>query len=261
MVSITPLLSAFPSLMKAVSLTSFGALTARNGARSLNRLRPHLPRFVSIACLLSGLCFSASRVPSTPSPPDAIQLCPPSASAAVSLGNLTNTLDAPAYCGSDGAAAASTWLTTIDLPYHGKWIPPAASSAATSALDNSHSALLGVQEAGIAKSRQTSLPIVCATPDSGATASLTPVCKRLRNIKPCNEIFGSAEGQMAQASCIGDMPVIARAEGGALVRFTFTNVRCVPSFKYTLLSVTQLWQEQSVDARFRDLNRIEMPDS
>ena len=53
----------------------------------------------------------------------------------------------------------------------------------------------------------------------------------------------------------------ASAEGGALVRFTFTNMRCVPSFKYTLLSVTQLWQEQNVDARFRDLNRLEMPDS
>ena len=261
MVSITPLLAAFPSLMKAVSLASFGALTARNGARSLNRLRPHLPWLVSITCLLSSLCFSASQSPSTPPPPDAIQLCPPSASAAVSLGNLTNSLDAPAYCGSDGVAAASTWLTTVDLPYHGMWIPPVASSATATALVNSHSALLSAQEAGIAKSRQTSLPIVCATPDSGATASLTPVCKRLRNVKPCNEIFGSAEGQMAQASCMGDMPVIARAEGGALVRFTFTNVRCVPSFKYTLLSVTQLWQEQSVDARFRDLNRLEMPDS
>ena len=226
---------------------------------SLNRLRPHLPWLVSTACLLSGLCFGASQLPSTPLPPEVIQqLCPPTDSEAVNLGNLTNTFDAPAYCGSDGVAAASTWLTTVDLPYHGKWVSP---EEAIGAPVNSHSALLSAQEAGIAKSRQTSLPIVCATPDSGATASLTPVCKRLRHVKPCNEIFGSAEGQMAQASCIGDMPVIARAEGGALVRFTFTNVRCVPSFKYTLLSVTQLWQEQSVDARFRDLNRLEMPDS
>ena len=261
MVGITPLLAAFPSLMGAVSAASFGALTARNGAQSLSRLRPHLPWLVSVACLLSGLCFSASQTPSTPLPPDNIQLCPPSTSA-VSLGNLTNTLDAPAYCGTDGVAAAATWITTIDLPYNGKWVSPLAStSVASASLANSHSALLSAQEAGIAKSRQTSLPILCATPDSGATASLTPTCKRLRNVKPCSEIFGSAEGQMARASCIGDMPVIARAEGGALVRFTFTNVRCVPSFKYTLLSVTQLWQEQNVDARFRDLNRLEMPDS
>ena len=48
---------------------------------------------------------------------------------------------------------------------------------------------------------------------------------------------------------------------GEIISFTFTNVRCVPSFKYTLLSVRQLWHEQRIDARFRDLDHLELPDA
>ena len=39
------------------------------------------------------------------------------------------------------------------------------------------------------------------------------------------------------------------------------NVRYVPDFKYTLISVKQIWREQSIDARFRDLNHLELPPS
>ena len=75
-------------------------------------------------------------------------------------------------------------------------------------------------------------------------------------------IFGSAEGQIARATHIGSMPVIARASDGSLVRFAFTNVlRCVLRFKYTLLSVKSLWKEQNIDARFRDLDHLEFPAS
>ena len=41
--------------------------------------------------------------------------------------------------------------------------------------------------------------------------------------------------------------------------FTITNVRYVPSFKYTLVSVDQLWQEQRVDSRFKDLHYLQFP--
>ena len=52
-----------------------------------------------------------------------------------------------------------------------------------------------------------------------------------------------------------------RQKKGKLVRFSFTNVRCVPGFKYTLLSVTQLWEEQGIDARFADLKHLQFPPS
>ena len=42
---------------------------------------------------------------------------------------------------------------------------------------------------------------------------------------------------------------------------TLTNVREIPSYKFTLLSVTQMWEEQRIDARFRDLNHLELPES
>ena len=60
---------------------------------------------------------------------------------------------------------------------------------------------------------------------------------------------------------IGDMPVFAKCSDGRIVRAVFSNVRFVPDFSYTLLSVKQLWREQRVDARFRDLNHLELPKS
>jgi hypothetical protein len=39
----------------------------------------------------------------------------------------------------------------------------------------------------------------------------------------------------------------------------FRNVRCVPDFHYTLLSVTQLWEEQRIDAQFADSRSLRLP--
>lgn len=64
---------------------------------------------------------------------------------------------------------------------------------------------------------------------------------------------------MSHCEAIGDLPVYARDSSGAVVSFVLTNVRCVPSFKYTLLSVRQMWAEHRIDARFRDLERLELP--
>ena len=72
-------------------------------------------------------------------------------------------------------------------------------------------------------------------------------------------IFGDANGHITQATHIGDLPVVIPTSSGKLIDFSFTNVRCVPKFKYNLLSVTQLWDEQRVDARWRDLRRLELP--
>jgi hypothetical protein len=109
--------------------------------------------------------------------------------------------------------------------------------------------------------QSTGVPYVNATVDSGATASSTNDCKHLINTSACDEIFGDAQGRLSRATAIGDFPVIAQDSDGKLTSFTFTNVRCVPDFKYTLLSVNQLWEEQRVDCRWRDLQRVELPPS
>ena len=66
---------------------------------------------------------------------------------------------------------------------------------------------------------------------------------------------------MRLATHIGDLPVVARDRTGRPVRFTFTNVRHVPSFDYTLLSVDQIWAEQRVDSRFGDVRALVLPSS
>jgi hypothetical protein len=61
---------------------------------------------------------------------------------------------------------------------------------------------------------------------------------------------------IARATCIGDMPVLVCATDGSWHLLTFTNVRCVPGFKYTLLSVNQMWKEQNIDPLFADSRSI-----
>ena len=88
--------------------------------------------------------------------------------------------------------------------------------------------------------------------DSGCTAHVTFCAEWLVNLRPCNETFKAANGKLAKATAIGDLPVVARAEGGGLATFTIRDVRLVPEFGYTLLSVDQLWDTQRADARFAD---------
>lgn len=103
--------------------------------------------------------------------------------------------------------------------------------------------------------------VLAAHPDSGARHSMTPYAEALANTRPCCEVYVSASGERARATLIGDMPVVAKADDGRLVSFVLRNVRCVPAFKYTLLSVTQLWREQRVDVRFADTNALVLPPS
>jgi hypothetical protein len=102
---------------------------------------------------------------------------------------------------------------------------------------------------------------VSAHPDSGATGTITYDAGFLTNVRTCNETFTAAGGDVQRASCIGDMPVLALATDGAWYLITFRNVRCVPAFKYTLLSVSQMWAEQRIDARFADSRALVLPES
>lgn len=92
---------------------------------------------------------------------------------------------------------------------------------------------------------------------SGATASCTDSLQRLTKIRSCNEVFGDAGGLLAQARQMGNQLVTsARTSEEHFVSVTFTNVRHVPSYKFTLLSTTQMWDEQQFDARFADIQSL-----
>ena len=107
--------------------------------------------------------------------------------------------------------------------------------------------------------RSAMLPIFRAPIDSGCTASCTDSLERLVNVRKCNETFNVADGKTSACTAIGDMPVLIKDSSGKLSRFVFTNVRYVPDFKYTLLSVKQLWRDQQIKSRFADENELVFP--
>ena len=95
--------------------------------------------------------------------------------------------------------------------------------------------------------------------DSACAGSLTNKRSLLVNIRPCSERFVGSDGVVESAECIGDMPVLAVDGSGKIVKKTFTNVRCVPKFEFTLLSVVQLWEEQRIDSLFANLKHLQFP--
>ena len=150
-------------------------------------------------------------------------------------------------------------ILALDLPYNGEWSAAiqnynpepgtVANLLSASATALQQRALINVSDQAAKRSFDTKLPLIAASPDSGATASITDNCLNLQNSKPCDEIFGAANGAVTRCSCIGDMPIITRTTDGQLVRFKFTNVRCVPGFRYTLLSVTHRFGLSSASTR------------
>lgn len=160
--------------------------------------------------------------------------------------------------------------------YHGQWLPssdmssyvhppptrtPPPSEHVALAAPSSLPKLSGVKLPPSARlSLAERLVELCfhAAIDSGCTGSMTPDRRRLIDVKPCNETFKAANGTLARASCIGSMPALVKMSDGSAHMIIFTNVRCVPAFKYTLLSVTQLWREQSIDAKFANINALQL---
>ena len=98
----------------------------------------------------------------------------------------------------------------------------------------------------------SSLPVFHAALDSGCTGSCTGYLDRLINIRPCKEVYAQANGRLSYCQWKGDMPVYVKTSTGTIVSLTISNVRYVPDFKYTLLSVKQPLREQNIDARFCD---------
>lgn len=178
-------------------------------------------------------------------------------------------LDPGAHRPEGGASAVSR----ADLPYHGFYSARDDAGVLRMATTDghfdlvhpppaTHVALLEDSNRSAQKLAAASrLPVFNATVDTGCTASATERCDRLVNVRPWSEVFAAANGHLAKTTGIGDLPVLARASDGSLLSFSFTNVRCVTSFKSTLLSERQMWKEQGIRARFADDRCLELPAS
>ena len=125
----------------------------------------------------------------------------------------------------------------LPVPYRGPWSPGQDASDCLEPHEPSDFvnerrktplvALISSNDRAIALTKQYGLPIIVASPDSGATAHVTQHLDALTDCKPCNEVFGQANGHVTRCTAIGSLPVICRTEQGPMVRFIITNVRCV----------------------------------
>ena len=227
-----------------VGTASIGQLeAAKKGVTSLNRLRHGLPLLVTGALALSAACIGcAARGPHD---------------------SLVSNVLASWRATGDSPPSTSGSIVDVALPQAAIDVPSARGQLEIQKgqTEADYHALIDAQVSCEHESVLTGLPLFSAAPDSGCTAHCTPYCSRLVDTAPCDEIFGQANGHISRATRVGRMPVIARSRAGQLVRFAVSNVRCVPDFNYTLLSVTQLWREQQIDTRFADLNHLALPDS
>ena len=108
--------------------------------------------------------------------------------------------------------------------------------------------------------KPSDFPIFRAGVDSCCTATCTNSIGMLTNIKKCSEKFKVADGKESKCIAIGDMPVLAKDSNGEICRFVLNNVRLVPDFKYTLISVDQIWREQKINSLFADSKQLVLAD-
>ena len=94
---------------------------------------------------------------------------------------------------------------------------------------------------------------------SGCTWHVHHDSRDLVNLRPTNETIDDAAGIERSVEAIGDLPVLARDNQGAVRRVLIRDVRVVPHFKCTLLSVDLLWQNSRIDAFFRDTKALQAP--
>eukprot|EP00965_Chrysotila_dentata_P112290 3712333-Pleurochrysis_carterae.AAC.1 len=81
--------------------------------------------------------------------------------------------------------------------------------------------------------------------DSGCTWHIHLQACDLVNTRSTDEVIAGVDGKPQPMSLIGDMPIDAVDS-----RLTLRNVRCVPSFRDSLLSVNKLWESTSTGCRF-----------
>ena len=101
--------------------------------------------------------------------------------------------------------------------------------------------------------------ICWAVIDSGCSWHCHPHIGDLINQRPCNDTMAGIDGKPQRVKCIGDLPAVVRDSLGMWRRVVIRDVRCVPSFTDTLLSVDQFWEDGNVNCIFADVRCIHVP--
>ena len=95
--------------------------------------------------------------------------------------------------------------------------------------------------------------------DSGCTMHCHPIESDLINRRRTKETMSGIDGKCKAVKCIGDLPVAAIDRHGKLQKILIKNVRCVPSFTESLISVDRLFEESGAEARFANHRHITAP--
>ena len=102
--------------------------------------------------------------------------------------------------------------------------------------------------------------LICwAVIDSGCSWHCHPHAEDLINTRPCSDTMTGIDGKPQAVKCIGDLPALARDHLGTWRPILIRNVRCVPTFSDTLISVDQFWQDSHVDTVFNNVRSILVP--
>ena len=97
--------------------------------------------------------------------------------------------------------------------------------------------------------------------DSGCTWHSHPNADDLINRRPCVDAIAVADGVEHDCTCIGDLPLVALDRNGKEHTVLLRDVRCVPTFTETLISIEQLWSTSRIDVVFRDRNCLMQVDA
>ena len=97
--------------------------------------------------------------------------------------------------------------------------------------------------------------------DSGCTWHSHPDVRDLVNVRECHERIACADGVEHACTAVGDLPLVSLDEKGREHTVLLRDVRCVPSFTDTLISIEQLWSSSSIDVVFRNRRCLVQVDS
>eukprot|EP00965_Chrysotila_dentata_P177698 5869820-Pleurochrysis_carterae.AAC.1 len=95
--------------------------------------------------------------------------------------------------------------------------------------------------------------------DSGCTFHIHPHLRDLINVQPCTESVSGVDGRPRPCVAVGDLPLTVRDSRNRLLNYTLTGVRCVPSMRDSLLSVSQLWSTADIDCQFANIRALQLP--
>jgi hypothetical protein len=82
--------------------------------------------------------------------------------------------------------------------------------------------------------------------------SCHPFQDDLINQRASRETMSGIDGEVQKDKCVGDLPIQVKDGTGKSHRLLLRNIRCVPSFTETLISVDQLFTNSGAEARFGD---------